>query len=62
MRNEQGNLISGDKIPPTASMISTHGFQGVITKSRAQLALELQKQFDLAKKEKKCIQKKKFKK
>ena len=51
MRNEQGNPISADKIPPTASAISTRGSQGVITKSRAQLALESQERCDLAEKE-----------
>lgn len=40
MRDEQRTLIFADKIPPTASVISTHGSRGVIIKSRAQLVLE----------------------
>ena len=58
MRNEQGNPISADKIPPTASAISTRGSRGAITKSRAQLALESQERYDLAEKEKNRAQKK----
>ena len=40
MRDEQRTLIFADKIPPTASAISTHGSRGVKIKSWAQLALE----------------------
>lgn len=55
MRREQGNLISADKIRPTAFAISTRGSRGVITKSRTQLALESQERFNLAEKEKKRV-------
>ncbi len=58
MHNKQGNTISADKIPPTASAISTRGSRGVITRTWAQLALELQERFDPAEKEKKREQKK----
>lgn len=58
MRNEQGDPISADKIPPTASAISTRVSRGVRTKSRAQLALESQERYDLAEKEKNRAQKK----
>lgn len=34
MRDEQGNSISADEIPPTASAISARGSRGVGTKSR----------------------------
>ena len=59
MRDKQGNPISADEIPPTASAISTRGSRGVRTKSRAQFALESQERFDLAEKEKKRVQKEK---
>ena len=33
MQNERGNPVFADKIPPTASAISTRGFREVITKT-----------------------------
>ena len=42
MRNKKGRLVSADKIPPIAFAMLTRGFRGVIIKSWAQLALELQ--------------------
>lgn len=54
MRDEQGNSISADQIPPTASAISTRGPRGVRTKSRAQLAWEWQERLDLDGKGKKA--------
>lgn len=54
MRDEQGNSISADEIPPTASAISTRGSRGVGTKSRTSPAWESQERFDLAEKEKKA--------
>lgn len=57
MRKVKGRLISADKITPIAFAMLTRGFQGVIIKSWAQLALELQKRFDLARKEKNRVQK-----
>lgn len=38
MRDKQGNPISADEIPPTASTISTRGSRGMRTKSQAQFA------------------------
>ena len=57
MRDKQGNPISADEIPPTASTISTRGSRGVRIKSRAQFALESQERFYRAEKEKKQVKK-----
>lgn len=59
MRDEQGNSISADQIPPTASAISTRGPRGVRTKFRAQLAWEWQERLDLDEKGKKAPRRRK---
>lgn len=51
-----------DKIPPNTFALSTCEFQEILIKHSAQLALKLQKQFNIVEKEKKHTQKNKISK